>query len=110
MGLPVNALEEGLPSLEDPGGSRVLAFSSAVNLVGRPTVAGVDSVVVLDAGATANLGCCKWLERHNSILESRRGPRADPYPARGRFKFGGCRLGEARFSVDIPGFLGVVGN
>ena len=59
-------------------------------------------MVALDSGATANLDCFDLLSRHNSVLWKWGIPPAQPYPARGRFKFGNGRLREVRFSASIP--------
>ena len=40
-----------------------------------------DSVVALDAGATANLVCFRWLHHHNALLEQRGVSRIPTYPA-----------------------------
>ena len=63
--------------------------------------------MVLDAGATANLVCYKWLENHNSFLERQGLEKAVPYPSNARFKFGDGRMGEVKHAADIK--VGIAG-
>ena len=67
-----------------------------------------DSVVVLGAGATANLVCFGWLAHHNRDLDRRGIPRVTTYPSQARFRFGDGGLGEVRHAADTP--VGIAGN
>ena len=60
-----------------------------------------NSVVILDAGATANLVCFNWLSHHNELLTRRGLPKVASYPAHAMFKFGGGRIGEVCHAADI---------
>ena len=72
---------------------------------------GAASLVVLDAGAAASLGCYEWLERRNSILERRGVPCAEPHPACAGFDLGDGRLGDVRYRSEISaGIAGGRGN
>ena len=67
-----------------------------------------DCVVVLDTGATANLVCFSWLERHNRLLEHHSLQRVSVYQSEARFRFGDGRVGEVRRAADIT--AGSAGN
>ena len=75
-----------LPTLED--GSQLICMKE-------------DSVVILDTGATANLVCFRRSTQNNSLLSKLGLPRVATSPAQARFKFGGGRMGGARFAADI---------
>ena len=66
------------------------------------------SLVVLDAGATANRICFSWLGCHKRIIQKKGLPRVSTYPASARFRFGNGRLGEVRHVADIP--VGIPGS
>ena len=69
-----------------------------------------ESVVILDAGATANLVCFQWLRRHNELLASKGLPEVSSYPAHAMFKFGDGRTGAVCHAADITvGLAGVMG-
>ena len=102
MELPAHVLCGDFPWRHFFGGNCGQAFSTTSDLSGQSTVLGADSVVALEAGSTANSVCCKWLGRHNSILNCRGVSRAETYPACARFKFGDGRLGHVRCAADIP--------
>ena len=69
---------------------------------------GAGSMLAFDARTPANLGCSKWLDRHDSNLERWRVPRAETFPARARFKFDDGRLRGVRLAATIP--LGIPGG
>ena len=73
-------------------------------------VSRASSVVVLDAGATANLVCRAWVANHSLFLERLGMEEVHLYPSAARFKFGDGRIGEvqnaADISVGIAGFKG----
>ena len=64
-------------------------------------VSNPDSVVVFDAGATANLICFKWLDNRHLFLQNLGFPKVMPYSTSARLKFGGGRVGEVRHAADI---------
>ena len=68
------------------------------------------SVGILDAGATANLVCVRWLTHHDSFLGKMGLPRGPTNPAKARLKFGGGRMGDARFAADITAGIAVCGS
>ena len=59
------------------------------------------SVATLETGAAANLVCFRRLTHHNSPMGKVGLPRVETYPAKARLKFGGGRIGDARFAADI---------
>ena len=66
-------------------------------------------MVVLDAGATATLVCCRRLDHHR-LLERNGLQRVTAYPSKARFLSRGERLGEVRRAADIPaGIAGAQG-
>ena len=70
-----------------------------------------NSVVTLDAAATANLMCFRWLIRHNTMPGRVGLRRESTYPAQVRFKFGDGRMGDVRHAADITaGAAGAKGN
>ena len=64
----VVARGEGLPSREGAGEICEQSFAATLGLLGQFTVADSDSVVALDAGATANLVRLFWIGRRKSAL------------------------------------------
>ena len=67
-----------------------------------------DSVAVLDIGATANLICFRWLERHNRLQAKRGYPKVSTYSSTARPRFGDGRLGEVRHAADTT--VGIAGH
>ena len=67
-----------------------------------------DGLAILDAGATANLVCFRWLENHNLLPAQRGFPQFSTFPAKARFEFRGSRMGEVRCAAEIT--VGVAGN
>ena len=81
-------------TLEDsPPDSKAVEHSFPTSLkVDRPIFyARNESVVILDAGATANLVCFQWLGHRNELLAIRGLPKVASYPAHALFKFGDGR-------------------
>ena len=99
---------EGSLSLGGLGGNCEQSFSATRDVVGRCPDVDAGSVVVLDPGAAANLGCFKWLGRHNSFSERWGVPRAEASPACATFEFGDGPLEGVRCAADIP--VGVAGG
>ena len=65
-------------------------------------------VGILDTGATTNLVRFRLQTHRNSLLGEIGLPRVASYPSQARFKFGGGRMGGARFDADIT--AGVAGT
>ena len=72
------------------------------------SAAETEVAAALDAGTTANLACFEWLDHRNTVSEKFGAPPAQPCPARARFKFGNCRLCEARYAAGSP--IGLAGG
>ena len=79
-----------------------------MEIAGQFAVAPSDSVVVLDAGATANLVRFKWLGNRNSFLQEMGSPKLIPNPTMARFKVGDGSAGEVRHAADIK--VGIAGR
>ena len=92
--MPVTAQNSGQLARDGEGGNCEESFSTTLDVGGLFVPAESDSVFGLDAGATANLVCFRYLERHDRILQRKGFPRVSSYPASARFKFGDGRLGE----------------
>ena len=105
MESPAEVQEKGLPSQEDSEEACAQSFSATSDLSGQFSAADADSVMVLGAGATANLVC---LNGWAAAILCRGIPSAKPFRARARFKFGNGRLCDLRFWSDI--LLGIAGG
>ena len=82
--------------LREQGGQeqlRTIFFLHSGSVGGQFFCTGRFPVVVLDAGAAANLVCSRWLENPNMPLGAQGDPRLSSYPACARVEFGDGRLG-----------------
>ena len=66
--IPVFAQEVERLGRDERPGAREQSFSAPMDMGNLFLVSAEDSVVVLDTGATANLGCFRWLEQHTSFI------------------------------------------
>ena len=108
MGTPVSAWKvEHLERGGAPGACEQF-FSTSMGMGNWFWVPADDSVLVLDAGPTANLVCFRWLEHRNRLLEQHGFQRASAYPSKARFRFGYGLVGGVRYAADIP--AGIAGN
>ena len=69
------------------------------------SVGGAEIMAALDAGASANLGCFKWLNRHSAMSEKYGVPIS---AACAKFEFVNDRVGEVRFAADVR--AGIAGD
>ena len=68
-------------------------------------------VVILGAGATANLAWLRRSTHHKSLLGKMGLRRAATHLAQARYKSGNCRAGDVSFAAKIPmGTAGATGN
>ena len=62
----------------------------------------VRKVAPSGAGATANLACLKWLQRHAASPVKYGISAAGPYPAMASSKYGNMRLEQGHYAANIP--------
>ena len=68
-------------------------------------------MVILDAGAAANLVRFQWRHHHNELLVNKGFPAVTTYPAQATFKFGDGRPGEVCHAADVTaGVAGIEGR
>ena len=102
MGAPAPAQKVEHLNSEDARSECEQSFSATFDVGGPFLVSEEDSVAVLDTGATGNLVCFRWLERHNRLPVQHGCEQVSACLSTARFRSWGGRLREVRHATDTP--------